>query len=83
MAKSDGVLLSLSYADDDLKTLIAVEQFESSQTGLYTVEIYKHNIYEETTLKIRPKQKLVSFNIKSRVPSCEQIKATKRYVLNL
>lgn len=84
LAKSDGCLLSLSYADDDPRTLIAVEQFESTLTsqtgGRFSIEIYKHCIYEDrSSSKIRPKRKLTSFNLTSRVASSEQVRASKRY----
>lgn len=82
LSKSDGTLLSLSYANDDMHTLVAVEQFESTQTGQFSIEVYKHSIYEETGAsggeKSRPKQKLASFSLSSRVMSGEQVKASKR-----
>lgn len=85
LAKSDGCLLSLSYMNDDPKALVAVEQTEMVPSGQFSIDIYRHSIYGETgdeaaAPKSRPKQKLASIIVNSRLTSSKQIKPSKRFI---
>ena len=73
LAKSDGCLLALAYLNQDPSNLVAVEQFETTTSRQFSIEIYKHNIHgdkeevndsskKKTT---KPKQRLISFNLTS------------------
>lgn len=86
LAKSDGCLLALAYnTNDNGSSLIAVEQFETSSRQC-SIEIYKHNIHGDSgeqsaissSRKAKPKQRLIAFNINSRVISSDLVKISKR-----
>ena len=70
LAKSDGVLLALTYLNAN--TLIAVEQQQNS------VDIYRHEFNASDCSKA-PKIKLNSFSLTSKIASVEQIKPSKKY----